>query len=213
MNIDGIGRANRVNSLALPPETRDIIRAKEVANLALCALVPEMESNGQILRKKATAVLIEKLELENFVKQNPEFTDKFRAVTIVIQNIFRRGYISRWNCPLRKTTQSRITTKGYIVTSTGLQKYLELNSQPSKEEQPRTIKIEKLEGNTDRVQHLIEQYEAAQANVNFFKSYCENLEKEIEKLKKEQETCLESMRLEQSASLKIKQELQQLVTE
>ena len=77
---------------------------------------------------------------------NTTFTDKFRVATIIIQNLYKRGYISRWNCALRKNNKSRITTKGYILTSTGIEKYAEITDVKEK-----TLSVDKINQNIDKI--------------------------------------------------------------
>ncbi len=87
----------------------------------LVAISFGLDRDGHIMRQRAVELLIEELDLTNFVHAAPEYTEPVRAATVILSGLCDRGLLSRW-IPHRKRNRVRDTTKGYIITPFGRQK-------------------------------------------------------------------------------------------
>lgn len=95
----------------------------EIALLhGLVAICMGITPNGNhILRQQAIKILVQELDLVDFVKDHPQYSDPVKAGTIIVRGLCDKGYLTRWPHPPRKQHRRRVreTTKGYLLTPYG----------------------------------------------------------------------------------------------
>lgn len=108
--------------LAIPAHIR-AVKDDPVAldhGLIALAFVIDDTANGHVLRGTATQVLIQELDLANFVKKNGRYASPIKVATSIIRGLCDRGLVSRWYYPIRKNLQRTTAKKGGYPTTKGL---------------------------------------------------------------------------------------------
>jgi len=110
--------------------------------VAVCLGVDK--ADGSILRQTAVKLLVQELNLTNFVKNNPNYTHTLKTATILISALCDKGYFGRWMAPMRKQNRMRETTKGYLLTPHGRAKLEAYRPHLSQSIQERLFQPEKV---------------------------------------------------------------------
>jgi hypothetical protein len=85
----------------------------------LVAVCMGIGPDGSILRQMAVKILVQELNLEDFVRNNSNYNDPVKAATVLVSALCDKGYFGRWASPMRKQNRVRETTKGYLLTPHG----------------------------------------------------------------------------------------------
>jgi DNA-binding PadR family transcriptional regulator len=106
-------------TLHLPPTANDLVYNEFALSLGLIAIGLIVDSSGSVLRKRAISFLLERMALNQFVRQQSYYINAERTAATILDGLCKRGMLGRWNAPMRQFNRSGPTTKGYYLTPLG----------------------------------------------------------------------------------------------
>ena len=95
-----------------------VAKSQHALLCGLIALTIEADAGRRIRRPQAISVLVEKLNLIDFVN-NSSYNDPIKVAAAIIKGLCEAGWIDRWLAKKKKET-SQDRTIGFIITDRGL---------------------------------------------------------------------------------------------
>lgn len=107
--------------LAIKKETLEVGKNPQALLHGLVSLCCSMSQEGHIERGKAVGALVHEMDLKEFIKLHPTYSNAKKVASMILKGLCDRGQISRYS-PTRKFNRVRDTTKGYVLTPLGREK-------------------------------------------------------------------------------------------
>jgi hypothetical protein len=110
------------NQFLIDQNTECILNCLDTLNKGFIILCMGMNKDGSIERQTAINLLVQEMNLLEFVKLTNNYNNPLKTSGIIIQGLNKKGLITRWSHPQRKKNRIRETTKGYLLTPLGKSK-------------------------------------------------------------------------------------------
>ena len=139
------------NPLCLDPSRHtDLVHNQEILDRGLMALRPYFDGNGTIERIPAIDVLVEKMDVVNFIHNQDYYKDARRAVSQILRGLVNHQFLTRWTYGEGRGTKSP-TTRAFLITPKGRERLAQLNTPITTPSQPRpAIAAETIEPMTSK---------------------------------------------------------------
>ena len=118
-----------------PNRHTDLIHNQDVLDKGLLALQPYFDPNGTIERIPAIDMLVERLDILDFIRQQEYYKDARRAVSQILRGLVNQQFLTRWTYGGVKGRKA--TTRAFIITPKGRDRLAQLQSPIPAPAQPR----------------------------------------------------------------------------
>jgi len=136
-----------------PTLHKDLVHNQDVLDMGLLALQPYFDGNGTIERVPAIDVLIDKLHMLDYIRQQDYYKDARRATSQILRGLANYQFLTRWTYGEGKGRKSP-TTRAFILTPKGRERLASLHapiSVPEPAHRP-TLATETVEPSTEPAQ-------------------------------------------------------------